>query len=216
MVTLKVATADIPPFVYLREVNGTWIMNRGIEAELLHLMSQYLNFSIQLLKCDNLGVKLDNNTWTELFGLIANKNSSLPLIPGSLRPVFTGWLWACLVLTSSYSGCLYSLMSFPTRVKTINTVEELAEAQREHRVRVIATTSDAYYDMIRSLSKSCDKLRSHPGSSYYDNERGECKYQECYKKLSHTKEFKDLNKQLDSLPEETKAKKAYERYIFYL
>ncbi|CAG2110819.1 unnamed protein product, partial [Medioppia subpectinata] len=138
----------IPPFVYLREVNGTWIMNRGIEAELLHLMSrmELKRYTRSLTCCYVPDLRSPINE------IVLRQNSSLPLIPGSLRPVFTGWLWACLVLTSSYSGCLYSLMSFPTRVKTINTVEELAEAQREHRVRVIATTSDAYYEADIGLS----------------------------------------------------------------
>jgi hypothetical protein len=45
---------------------------------------------------------------------------------GSLRILFSGWLLACLVLTFSYSGCLHSLMAFPLRMKTLNTIEESA------------------------------------------------------------------------------------------
>ncbi|CAG2164651.1 unnamed protein product [Oppiella nova] len=138
----SIATAEIPPFVYLRRVNdtNTWLMYRGIEFEMLNLMRVYLNFSIKFLKCDNLGVKQTNNTWTELFGLISKGEADLGVSGISITEQ----------RREVSDGCLYSLMSFPTRIKTINTVEELAEEQIAHRIRVMATESDAYYDMIRN------------------------------------------------------------------
>jgi len=53
---------------------------------------------------------------------------------------------ACVVLTTSYGGCLYSLMAVPSRVKTIDTVTELAIAQTNGQIQVIANekTSDYY------------------------------------------------------------------------
>jgi hypothetical protein len=47
------------------------------------------------------------------------------------RFMFCSWLLACLVLTSSYSGCLHSLMAFPSNVKTIDTITELSIAQKK-------------------------------------------------------------------------------------
>jgi apolipoprotein N-acyltransferase len=56
---------------------------------------------------------------------------------GSLRILFIGWLMACLVLRTSYSGCLHSLMAFPSRIKTIDTIEELAIAQKYGEIQTI-------------------------------------------------------------------------------
>ncbi|CAG2164650.1 unnamed protein product [Oppiella nova] len=65
---------------------------------------------------------------------------------------------------------------------------------------------DSYYK-FNNLTRQCDKLRAHLGSAYYEDEKGDCRYQECYKKLSHSKEFKEFSKELDSLSEETRIKK---------
>ncbi len=67
---------------------------------------------------------------------------------GSLRILFSGWILACLVLRSSYSGCLHSLMAFPSRMKTINTIEELAIAQRNGEIQTI-TGYSLFYDLLK-------------------------------------------------------------------
>ncbi|CAG2102902.1 unnamed protein product, partial [Medioppia subpectinata] len=190
----------IPPFTYLHEVNSSWLMDRGIEYQFLHLMSGYFNFTYRLIRCYAMGAKQANNTWTGLLGLINQTMADIALggisltdersdaahfsqphiqtgcidsdvrdnfmdmkwlvvntalrqqcpvcIPHRLRLLMVFWLLATLVLTSSYSGCLYSLMAFPTRTKTINTVEELATAQSQHTIQVMATKNGAYYNMI--------------------------------------------------------------------
>ncbi len=74
----------------------------------------------------------------------------LPSI-GSLRILFSGWFLACLVLTSSYSGCLHSLMAFPSKIKTINTIEELANAQRNREIQVTATESILYFTLFKVI-----------------------------------------------------------------
>ncbi|XP_054155281.1 uncharacterized protein LOC128953785 [Oppia nitens] len=89
--------------------------------------------------------------------------------------------------------------------------------KKDHSIEVKAKIEkcdelDVYYK-FDSLTKQCDKLRSHPGTGYYEVEKGECKYQECYNKISKTKEFQELSKQLDTTSEETKVKKSYEKYI---
>jgi hypothetical protein len=63
---------------------------------------------------------------------------------GSLRILFSGWLLACLVLRSSYSGCLHSLMAFPSRMKMINTIEELAIAQNNGEIQTITGDSMSF------------------------------------------------------------------------
>ncbi len=67
----------------------------------------------------------------------------------SLRILFSGWLLACLVLRSSYSGCLHSLMAFPSRMKTINTIEELAIAQRNGEIQTISIKSGSNYPLLK-------------------------------------------------------------------
>jgi hypothetical protein len=70
---------------------------------------------------------------------------------GSLRILLSGWLLACLVLISSYSGCLHSLMAFPSRIKTINTIEELAIAQRNGEIQTISTESSLNFHLLKVI-----------------------------------------------------------------
>jgi hypothetical protein len=70
---------------------------------------------------------------------------------GSLRILFSGWLLACLVLTFSYSGCLHSLMAFPSRMKTINTIEELAIAQRNGEIQTISTGTSLNFHLLKVI-----------------------------------------------------------------
>ncbi len=64
------------------------------------------------------------------------------------RFMFCSWLLACLVLTSSYSGCLHSLMAFPSNVKTIDTITELSIAQKNGEIELMATKdSSDYYSL---------------------------------------------------------------------
>jgi hypothetical protein len=71
---------------------------------------------------------------------------------GSLRILLSGWLLACLVLRSSYSGCLHSLMAFPSRIKTIDTVKELANAQKNGEIQTI-TESKKFYQSLEVKKK---------------------------------------------------------------
>jgi len=66
-----------------------------------------------------------------------------------LRLLFCSWLLACLVLTTSYGLCLYSLMAVPVRVKTIDTVTELAIAQTNCQVQVIAANTSIYFQSMK-------------------------------------------------------------------
>ncbi len=69
----------------------------------------------------------------------------------SLRILFSGWLLACLVLRSSYSGCLHSLMAFPSRMKTINTIEELAIAQRNGEIQTISRGKSLAFHLLKVI-----------------------------------------------------------------
>ncbi|CAG2114560.1 unnamed protein product [Medioppia subpectinata] len=68
----------------------------------------------------------------------------------SLRIMICFWLLACLVLTASYSGCLYSLMAIPSRAKPINTINELADAQRRGEIQVTAIGGSSYFDSLKN------------------------------------------------------------------
>ncbi len=70
---------------------------------------------------------------------------------GSLRILLSGWFLAWLVLRSSYSGCLHSLMAFPSRMKTINTIEELAIAQKNGEINTISTGTSSYFHLLKVI-----------------------------------------------------------------
>jgi len=72
----------------------------------------------------------------------------LPFV-GSLRILFSCWLLACLILTSSYSGCFHSLMAFPSRMNTIDTIKELSIAQSNGLIQVTATKASAYFQSLK-------------------------------------------------------------------
>lgn len=69
------------------------------------------------------------------------------LIP--LRLLMYFWLLACLVLTASYSGCLYSLMAVPTKAQPINELTELAAEQKKGRIQVVAIGSSSYFECLK-------------------------------------------------------------------
>jgi hypothetical protein len=66
-----------------------------------------------------------------------------------LRILFSCWLLACFVLTTSYSGCLYTLMAFPSHIKTIDTINELSIAQINGEIEVIAVINTNYYEFLK-------------------------------------------------------------------
>jgi hypothetical protein len=70
---------------------------------------------------------------------------------GSLRILLSGWLLACLVLRSSYSGCFHSLMAFPSRMKTINTFEELAIAQKNGEIQTISSGRSVNFHVLKVI-----------------------------------------------------------------
>ncbi len=89
--------------------------------------------------------------WGLIYTLIGQQlYFCLPSV-GSLRILFSGWLLACLVLTLGYSGCLHSLMAFPSRIKTIDTIEELAIAQRNGEIQTISTGSSLNFDLLKVI-----------------------------------------------------------------
>jgi hypothetical protein len=67
----------------------------------------------------------------------------------SLRIMLCFWLLSCLVLTSSYSGCLHSLMAFPSKMKTIDTITDLAIAQTNGEIQVTVIKSSSYLQSLK-------------------------------------------------------------------
>ena len=66
-----------------------------------------------------------------------------------LRILLFFWLLACLVLTSSYSGCLYSLMAIPTKANPINDLNQLAAEQRKGQIQVTAIANSSYFECLK-------------------------------------------------------------------
>ncbi len=69
----------------------------------------------------------------------------------ALRIVFCCWILSCFVLTSSYSGCLHSLLAFPSHIKTINSITELLSSQTRGVIQVIAVKKAVYYQSFKVL-----------------------------------------------------------------
>jgi hypothetical protein len=86
--------------------------------------------------------------WAIISALLRQQLSCrLPTI-GPLRILLCCWLLTCLVLTASYSGCLYSLMAVPSKIKTIDTLKELANAQRNGLIQVTCIGDSSYYESL--------------------------------------------------------------------
>jgi len=90
-----------------------------------------------------------NLSWSIICSSLRQQLSCrLPSV-GPLRLLLCSWLLACVVLTTSYGGCLYSLMAIPSRKKPIDTVMELAIAQTNGKIQVIAVGKAAYYNLLK-------------------------------------------------------------------
>jgi len=104
----------------------------------LWLISQYY------IELKNISLK-----WTIICSSLRQQLSCrLPSV-GPLRLLLCSWLLACVVLTTSYGGCLYSLMAIPSKAKTIDTVMELAIAQTNGKIQVTAVGKGAYYNSLK-------------------------------------------------------------------
>ena len=70
----------------------------------------------------------------------------------STRILIFFWIFACFVLTKSYSQCLYSLMAVPLKTKTIDTIQELADALKDDSISVRTDKSTGAYELIKVIS----------------------------------------------------------------
>ena len=67
----------------------------------------------------------------------------------SIRILVYFWILTCLVLTKSYSQCLYSLMAVPLKTKTIDTIQELADALKQNKISVRTDKSSSALELIK-------------------------------------------------------------------
>ena len=85
----------------------------------------------------------------------ASLRQQFPRLLPSVRPlriIISIWILSCLVLTSSYSGCIYSLMTIPLYTKPIDTVMELANAQRNGEIEVMISKPGIYYQNFKVMN----------------------------------------------------------------
>ncbi len=130
-----IITLFVKPFDYL-----VWI------SLMLVFILIFLNEWIQSLHY----FKLKNiDIYWNIISMSLNQQIScrLPSI-NSFGIMLSSWMIAVLVLTSSYAGCLYSLMAFPSQVKTIDTITELALAQKNGQIQVITTDSYRSFQVL--------------------------------------------------------------------
>ena len=58
------------------------------------------------------------------------------------------WSTAAFVLTTGYAGCLCSLITIPQKMKTLDTVLELADAVKSGKVILTGLSNSAYSDAL--------------------------------------------------------------------
>lgn len=71
-----------PPFVFLSwdQKSQLWKGNGGAEMRLIETLSEYFNFSYEIINCHNQwGNLLPNNTWNGLIGLVSTEVSLMML-----------------------------------------------------------------------------------------------------------------------------------------
>lgn len=59
------------------------------------------------------------------------------------------WNISSFVITSAYAGCLYSMISIPTKSETITTVQELSDAAIDKEILIVGTNQSAYITEIK-------------------------------------------------------------------
>jgi len=66
----------------------------------------------------------------------------------------------CIVISTAYAALLSSMMTIPLFDPTIKSFYELASAQKEGRIQVLANMHSIYYQLIKveSISIIFDKL----------------------------------------------------------
>lgn len=67
----------------------------------------------------------------------------------SIRLIYLFWSFACLVIGTSYAGCLYSLMTIPSRNPTIDTIEDLAKTQSKGKIQVVGIAGSSYSQALK-------------------------------------------------------------------
>ena len=94
-------------------------------------------------------------SWSLLSALLNQPMVSRLRTNASVAIFLFFWILSCLVLTKSYSQCLYALMAVPLQSETINSIEELAAAATSQRIKVKTDKSSTGFDLIKV---SCDWL----------------------------------------------------------
>lgn len=116
----------------------------------IYLMSTFILFFIMkwlLNRYSSESTKIDIN-WAIICASLRQQFPFQSLSKDPFRFMFCSWLLACLVLTSSYSGCLHSLMAFPSLIKTIDTITELSIAQKRGEIEFMVTEdTNEYYSL---------------------------------------------------------------------
>ncbi len=71
------------------------------------------------------------------------------------RIYMSSWMIFCLVMSTAYAALLSSSMSIPFLTPTIKTLSELAKANSEGRIKIIAHANSIYYQMIKVCIHIC-------------------------------------------------------------
>lgn len=86
--------------------------------------------------------------WLSMYSMFRQQCSSTGQETTSMNIWMFFWSVTAFVLTTAYAGCLCSLITVPQKMKTIDTVLELAEAVKKGKVILTGLSNSAYSDAL--------------------------------------------------------------------
>lgn len=86
--------------------------------------------------------------WLSMYSMFRQQCSSSGRETSSMNTWMFFWSTAAFVLTTGYAGCLCSLITIPQKMKTLDTVLELADAVKAGKVILTGLSNSAYSDAL--------------------------------------------------------------------
>lgn len=77
-----------------------------------------------------------NVLWVSMYSMFRQQIYRFSTLTASHQVWNLFWTIGVFILTTAYAGCLYSLLSIPIKIKTIDTVNELIEAAERNEIAI--------------------------------------------------------------------------------
>lgn len=125
-----------------------------INFEFIFLINIFLSFLltfITILLIRRILLSKSNYTisWTLFSMLIKQPVPTGPITSSSFFLISAAWLFMCFILFTFYGGTVYKSITFPNELDTIDTIDQLALAQKTGSIDVVAIESSATYQQLK-------------------------------------------------------------------